>query len=69
LIVKGFTAQWFRSEIDLRELAKLLKAGWTPRALAAHFVISKSSIVDRELIQSSQASRWPEAPLLPMRRQ
>ena len=47
LIVKEFTAQWFRSEIDLCELAKLRKAGWTTRALAAHFRISKSSIVDR----------------------
>jgi lambda repressor-like predicted transcriptional regulator len=45
--VKDFTAQWFRSEIDLCELAKLRKAGWTTRALAAHFGISNSSIVDR----------------------
>ncbi len=46
--VKNYTAQWFRPEIDLTELALLrFKKGWTLRKLAAHFDMPKTNIVAR----------------------
>ena len=47
MIAKDFAAQWFRPEIDLCELAKLRKAGWTIKRLAEHFGRPKTSIVER----------------------
>jgi Zn-dependent peptidase ImmA (M78 family) len=47
VIAKDFAAQWFRPEIDLCELAKLRKAGWTLKRLAKHFGRPKTSIVER----------------------
>jgi len=46
--VKNYTAQWFRPEIDLNELALLrFQKGWTLRKLAAHFDMPKTNIVAR----------------------
>ena len=46
--VKNYTAQWFRPEIDLKELALLrFKKGWTLRKLAHHFNMPKTNIVKR----------------------
>ena len=46
--VKNYTAQWFRPEIDLNELALLrFQKGWTLRKLAAHFDMPKTNIVQR----------------------
>jgi len=47
VIAKDFAAQWFRPEIDLCELAKLRKAGWTIQRLADYFGRPKTSIVER----------------------
>jgi len=46
--VKNYTAQWFRPEIDLNELALLrFKKGWTLRKIAAHFNMPKTNIVTK----------------------
>jgi|GEM_PF-5234797 len=47
VIVKEFTAQWFRPEIDLCELAKLREDGWKVKDIASHFGASKTGVLDR----------------------
>ena len=47
VIVKEFTARWFRPEIDFCELAKLRKDGWKVKDIAAHMGISKTCVLDR----------------------
>ncbi len=45
---KNYTAQWFRPEIDLKELALMrFKKGWILRKLARHFNMPKTKIVKR----------------------
>jgi len=46
VIVKEFTAQWFRPEIDLCELAKLREDGWKVKDIASHFGASRTRVLD-----------------------
>jgi DNA-binding transcriptional regulator LsrR (DeoR family) len=46
VVVKNYAALWFRSEIDLDELARLRWVmKWTLRRIAAHLGIPKTNIV------------------------
>ena len=48
MVVNEYTAQWFRPEIDLSELAKLrFGKGWTLRKIANHLGVPKTTIVHR----------------------
>jgi len=48
VVVKTYTAQWFRPEIDLGELALLrFKKRWTLRRIAAHLGVPKTNIVKK----------------------
>jgi hypothetical protein len=55
VVINEYTARWFRTEIDLNELAKLRwEKGWTTRRLAAHYGIPKSTLLKR-LEQAKEA--------------
>ncbi len=41
----GELAGWFQAKVDVCELAKLRKVGWTLKKIVAHADIAKSSVI------------------------